>query len=152
MTLEQGYFITQIAGGIVLILSIIFLALQVRQNSRMLERVMNEDYRGHSHILFDQIAFNPEFADFYKKAITDYESLDDLQKFRAMFVARRGVRSIMQSVAAYLQGFVTADQFKITQESITQASKATNVKKEWERTKHLYSPEAQKIWDSAASK
>ena len=45
MTREQGYFISQIAAAIILVLSILFLALQVRQNTKVLQRVMTEDYR-----------------------------------------------------------------------------------------------------------
>ena len=40
MTLEQAYFITQIVVGIGFIISIIFLAVQVRQNSFLLRNSM----------------------------------------------------------------------------------------------------------------
>ena len=45
MTLEQAYFITQIGVGIGFIISIVFLAVQVRQNSTLLRLSMSADAR-----------------------------------------------------------------------------------------------------------
>jgi hypothetical protein len=83
MTLEQGYFVTQIIGGIVLILSIMFLALQVRQNSKMIERSMTDDHRTSWHWTYDEVARSREFAQFHMNIGANWDNLDEIDRYRA---------------------------------------------------------------------
>ena len=78
MTLEQTYYISQIAAGIVLIASILFLAVQIRQNSRMIERVMTEDHNLAWRWTYQQVALSREFAAFHKQIGDDYDQLDEI--------------------------------------------------------------------------
>ncbi len=151
MTLEQGYFITQIAAGVILVASVIFLAIQVRQNTTMLNQMVREEFRVASNSLFEEVAKNPEFAHLHKKIGDSYESLNDLDKHRATFIARKTVRNLVHSIQAKLHGNLTDEQWGKTQYDIVSASRRPHVKAEWNSVKHIYSQNVQDLWNESAS-
>ena len=71
MTLEQAYYVSQIAAAILLIASILFLAAQVRQNSRLIERTMAEDHNQVWRWTNQQVALSKEFAAFHRQIGND---------------------------------------------------------------------------------
>ena len=98
MTLEQTYYISQIAAAVLLIASILFLAAQVRQNSRMIERIMTEDHNLSWRWTYQQVAQSREFAAFHRQIGDDYDKLDEVDKYRAEWLAQMNLRGIRRHV------------------------------------------------------
>ena len=61
MTLEQAYFITQIIVGIGFIISIVFLAVQLRQNSFLLRNSMADQRRQRIGWLLETLCTDNDF-------------------------------------------------------------------------------------------
>ena len=151
MTLEQGYFITQIIAGIILIASILFLALQVKQNAKMLERIMNEDHRNAENFLFDQISTDRDFASFHLKIATEYDALDSIDKYRAEFLALKNLLAILRSIRARDSNFISDEEWQDVLARIRYFGKRKNVEVVWQRIKQNYPAHVRKVWEENAA-
>ena len=149
MTLEQGYFISQIFAALVLVASILFLALQVRQNSKLLEKLMLEDFRSGSDAMFDEIYRNKEFAEFHRKCGDAYGSLDETDKYRADTMAIRMQGSLLRTIRARLDGYVSDDEWMEVKAKMKIVNKRQNVRAMWEQIKDRYPKRIQDIWEEA---
>jgi len=147
MTLEQAYFVSQITAAIFVVASILFLAISVRQNSKMLQRTMNEDYRNTLNNLWDDVSRSRDFAEFHMRIGSDYQSLDKIDQYRARFVAQKNIANIMHSVQARLAGHVSEEEWRAVQQSIRMAATRENVIDAWKRFKIFYPENAQRLWD-----
>jgi len=81
MTLEQAYFITQIGVGIVFIISIVFLAVQVRQNSTSLRKSMADQRLQRINWLTETLCTDSDFRAFHRRIDTDWENFTDDEKY-----------------------------------------------------------------------
>jgi hypothetical protein len=148
MALEQAYFISQITAAIFLIGSILFLAAQVRQNSTILQRMMLEDHRLGQNTLFEDIYRTREFAEFHMK-INEYDSLDDVDKYRANYLAQKNIRSVLAAVQSRLDGYVSDDEWIDVKTRIKRIgrSRRRNLQIVWEQIKDNYPKRVQDIWE-----
>ena len=82
MTLEQAYYITEIIVGIGFIISIVFLGLQMKQNSYLLRKSM-ADQRSQRVIWMAQTySTDADFRDFERRIDTEYSTFNVDEKFR----------------------------------------------------------------------
>jgi len=148
MMLEQAYFISQITAAIFLVGSILFLALQVRQNSKILQRMMLEDHRLGQNSLFEDIYRTREFAEFHMK-VNDYDSLDDVDKYRADYLAQKNIRSVLTAVQARLDGYVSDDEWIDVTTRIRRIgrSRRRNLQIAWDQIKDNYPMKVRDIWE-----
>src|SRR5437764_6755357 len=76
----------QIVGAIAVVISVIYLALQVRSNARQTRlasmRSMSDAFNG----FLQGLAGNPQMGDLWYRGVTDYESIQggDLPRFNAL--------------------------------------------------------------------
>ena len=98
MTLEQAYFITQILVGIGFIISIVFLAVQVRQNSYLLRKSMADQRAQRTNWMVETICTDDDFRNFERRIHTEYTDFDEDERFRANIL---GVRILANILPAY---------------------------------------------------
>jgi hypothetical protein len=76
----------QIVGAIAVVVSVIYLALQVRSNARQMRlasmRSMSDAFNG----FLQGLAGNPQMGELWYRGVTDYESIQggDLPRFNAL--------------------------------------------------------------------
>ena len=135
MALEQAYYISQITAVIVLIISIVFLALQVRQNTKMMQRSMIDDWHMNQNAVNEDIYRSREIADLHMKIGTDYDGLDDIDKHRALFLGLKNVRNLMSTVQAYVDGDLADNDWLSLKSRIRYASTRRNAHDVWKLIK-----------------
>ena len=91
MTLEQVYYITQILVGAGFIISIVFLAVQMRQNSYLLRKQMSDQRTQRTNWMAETISTNADFRDFERRINTEYDTFNTDEKFRANIMGVRVV-------------------------------------------------------------
>jgi len=141
--LEQLYFVSQITAAVFVVASILFLAVSVRQNSKLLHRTMMEDQRTMMTALFERIATNKEFAEFQMLAGTDFDSLDKVDQYRALFLAQLNLRASMHAIQARQEGFVTDIDWREMSARLKVAGERQNIALAWQRMKSAYPKQLQ---------
>ena len=151
MSLEQAYFVSQITAAIIVVVSILFLAVQLRQNTRVMERTMMEDFRRASTMMFFEVAKDREFAEFFINSGSAYSAMDETDKFRAEFSALGNISVGVQTIRARNAGYIKDDEWNDFVARMKYASQRENIKVMWNRTKGTYSKDIQEIWDQIAT-
>ena len=92
------YFTTQIGVGIAVIVSIIFVGLELRQNSFLMRKSMGDTRKERVNWLFEQLTIDEEFRVFFQRVTTDYKNFTDDEKFRATCLAQRSLRPMFDEL------------------------------------------------------
>ena len=147
MTLEQVYFITQIGVGIGFIISIVFLAVQVRQNTYLLRKSMADQREERINWFFETSCTNNEFRHFQSRINTEWEQFDDDERFRGTMLGIRTLRSLLNELTAYFDGQVSENEFRNLRWNMVGAKGRPNVRAAYEYLKQGYSDKVQNFWD-----
>ena len=148
MTLEQAYFTTEILVGIGFIISIVFLAVQMRQNSYLLRKTMADGRRQRTNFLAETIVTDPDFRDFERRINKDYDTFNPDEKYRADILGVRIIQSILDELSAYFDGQISDDEWLNLKWNMRHAPKRPHVKAAYSWVKDGYSKKVQDYWES----
>ena len=147
MTLEQAYFTTEILVGIGFVISIVFLAVQMRQNSYLLRKTMADGRRQRTNWMAETIVLDPDFRDFEGRINTEYDTFNADQKFRADMLGLRIVQSILDELSAYFDGQISDDEWLNLQWNMRHAPKRPHIQAAYLWAKDGYSKQVQEYWE-----
>ena len=151
MTLEQTYYITEILVGIGFIVSIVFLAVQMRQNSYLLRKTMADGRRQRTNFLAETIVTDADFRDFERRINKDYDTFNPDEKYRADILGVRIVQSILDELGAYFHGQISDDEWLNLQWNMRHAPKRPHVQAAYSWVKDGYSKQVQEYWEALDS-
>ena len=92
MTLQEAYFVTEIVVGITIIVSIAFVALELRQNSYLLRKSMAVQRAQRINWLAETGCTDSDFREFNRRIDTEYITFDEDEKYRANLLGVRILR------------------------------------------------------------
>jgi len=148
MTLEQAYFITEIVVGIGFIISIVFLAVQMRQNSYLLRKSMTEQRSQRTNWMAETISTDADFRDFERRIDTEYSTFNADEKFRANMLGVRALNSLLNELLAHFDGQISADEWINLKWNLEHAAKRPNVQTAYLWLKDGYSKKVQDFWET----
>ena len=148
MTLEQSYYITEIGVGIGFIISIVFLAVQMRQNSFLLRNSMAVARRQRIYWLHETLCTDNDFRVFHRRIDTDWENFNEDERYRASALAITSLRSTLDELVAYYDGMITENEWLSLQWNFRLAAKRPNFASAYELIKGSYPKKVQEYWES----
>jgi len=148
MTLEQTYYITEILVGIGFIVSIVFLALQMRQNSYILRKQMADQRLQRTNWMTETMVTDPDFRNFERRINKDYDTFNADEKFRADMLGVRIVQSILNELGAYFDGHISDDEWLNLQWNMRHAPKRPHIQSAYLWVKDGYSKQVQEYWEA----
>ena len=148
MTLEQTYFITQILVGIGFIVSIVFLAVQMRQNSYLLRQSMADQRRERVGWLHETLCTDNEFRAFATRIGKEYSTFDEDERFRANYLGHLVLRGILNELVSYFDGQITEDEWLNLKWNMEHAARRPNVQAAYLWLKDGYSKKVQDYWEA----
>lgn len=136
MSLEQASFISQIVAAVALTGSLIFVALQIRQNTKV-ERLesLNVALRTHMKLMADLTATDAD-AELFRKFVTSFESLslNERGRVHAMMVAR--LASFNQIMFLQKAGALPLDEFEAIRSAFISILRTNGARQWWDLYKH----------------
>jgi len=129
MNLEEVYFITQIGVGIAIIVSIVFVARELRQNSYLLRKSMADNRVQRINWLFETLVTDNEFRNFHQRIDNDYDNFTDDEKYRAMCLGIRSLRSMLDELGAYFEGQISKEEWVSLEWNMKYAARRPNIHK-----------------------
>jgi len=106
-----------------------------------------EDQRTASNALFERIATDREFADFHMRIGTDFDSLDNVDQYRARFLSHLNVRASIHAIQAKLDGHVADLEWRELQERLKFAGRRKNMIEAWQQMKDTYPAKIQTTFE-----
>ena len=148
MPLQEIYLITQILVGIGFIISIVFLAVQMRQNSFLLRNSMAVQARQRTYWLNETLCTNNDFRAFHRRIDTDWENFNEDEKYRAFALGMRSLRTMLDELVAYYDGMITENEWLSLQWNLKLAANRPNFASAYELCKDGYPKNVQEYWES----
>jgi hypothetical protein len=113
MTLEELYFISQIVAVVAIFGSLVYVAIQTRQNGRMMRAKAAWDAETSFAEINDTLSGGGPISELYYKAFTKPESLTDYERY----LTHRFMRSVLQRTEAqfalYTNGVLDAEVWRL---------------------------------------
>ncbi len=148
MTLEQAYFITEILVGFGFVISIVFLALQMRQNSYLLRQSMADQRRERVGWLHETLVTDNEFRAFQLRIEKEYSTFDADERSRANSLGHLVLRGILNELIAYFNDQITEDEWLNLKWNMEHACRRPNVQAAYPWMKGGYSKKVQEYWEA----
>jgi hypothetical protein len=148
MNLEEVYFLTQIGVGIAIIVSIIFVALELKQNSYLLRKSMADNRGQRINWLFETLVTDSEFRNFHQRIDRDYDNFNDDEKYRAMCLGVRSLRSMLDELVAHFEGQISKEEWVSLEWNMKYAARRPNIQKAFHFIKDSYPENVQRFWKS----
>ena len=144
----QTYYITKINLGIGFILSIVFLAVQMRQNLYLLRQLMADQRRNRVSWLHETIVTDNDFRTFQLRINKEYDTFNADERSRENSLGHLVLRGILNELLAYFDGQISEDEWINLQWNMEHAFRARNVQAAYPWMKDGYSKKAQDYWEA----
>ena len=111
LTLEQASYLAEIIGVVAVVASIIYLAIQVKQNGRSLRVQTVHDLSSQFKEAQSSIAHDKELADIYHRGVFNFDQLDSLEQLRFNLHVASLVRMLDELLFQYKEGALEESQW-----------------------------------------
>jgi len=89
--LEQLAYLAEIIGVVLIVVSLVYLAQQLRQNTEMARVAAQEQWVQRDFDIVAPLLENKELAEVWVKGDSEFDSLDDADRQRLLFFERRAI-------------------------------------------------------------
>ena len=151
MALQEIYFIAEMVVGIAVIISIIFVAIQLKQNTYMLRKSQSDQRRQHFNWLYEANCLDADFRKWHRKLDTDWDDLTDDERYRGLNLGIRSLRLVLDELSDYHEGQLSKPEWLILQRNLEMAAKKPNIQLACGTIKYAYSEKVQKHFESYES-
>lgn len=147
MSLQEIYFISEMVVGVAVIISIVFVAVELRQNTYMLRKSQSDQRRLHFNWLYESNCTDADFRDFHRRLDTDWDSLNDDERYRGLFLGMRSLRLYLDEVTDYFEGQLSKSEYRVLQQNVEMSARKPNIQLAYSVIKHAYSNKVQQWFE-----
>ena len=134
MTLETAYFIAQIVAALAVIASIVFLSMQVRENTREQKLRREHELQQMSVSFFDHFTDDEANAEVFIRGGYDYRGLSGPEKFRFNNLSSKAVRNFEYMLALHRAGVLDDASLERQEQMIFSLLGTPGARVWWERS------------------
>ena len=148
MTLEQMYYIAEILGIFIVIGSLLFVGIQIRQNTRVIKLSATQNVSHEFREALGIIAADTEMADLHLRGSRDTNFLSPAEKHRFFIFLNNIYRVYENTYYQYQQGVLDSD---IWNGMLTQMAFPKNTPgylEFWDERKQIFSKEFQTFYEN----
>ena len=147
MSLQEIYYVAEMVVGLAVIISIIFVAIELRQNTYLLRKSMRDEREQRSNWLMETICTDADFREFMMRVGDDFAKMEDVERFRGISLGIRLVRPMLNELVAYFDGKISPDEFHALEHNIRRAKRRQHIQAAYEWSKAGYPERVQKYWE-----
>ena len=126
--------IGEIVGALAVVMTLIYLAVQIKQNSRVSRSVAIQGWATTSALEKSVIFTDPEFAAFLLKGSSDYDQLDPTEKLRYRNYAIQVINSFELLYFQWQNGTIDKTYFLGKEESYLHSIQQKGFRRVWEQS------------------
>jgi hypothetical protein len=146
MPLQEMYYIAEMVVGVAVIISIIFVAIELRQNTYMTKKSSADQREARYDWLHRSLILDDEFFEFQQRVVFSWDSLEDDEKVRATMLGVQMITPMLNELVAYFSNQLSEDEFRILNRSIKLVSKRPHCLRAFNFLKPGYSDQVQNYW------
>ena len=147
MSLQEVYYGAEIVVGIAVIISIVFVAIQLRQNTYILNQTMADDRKKRIDWLTETICLDSDFRDFHRRIGIEYDQMNEDERYRAFWLGVRSLHSMLDELVGYFDGNITDSEFRVLELNLKNAKSRPHVEAAYQSLKTSYPMSVQNFWE-----
>ncbi len=148
LTLEQSYYIAQVVAAVILVLSVIYLALQVRQNTHAMRLSNFQSVSAGWASILNMLTKNEEVADIYRRGMVAYDALNDIEQFRFRMMGMQFLRTFNENFEQQHEGAVRKARQEASQRAHLDVMQTPGMQVVWSSRKHWFPDDFQVYMDN----
>ena len=148
MSLQEIYYVAEIAVGLAVILSIVFVAIELKQNTYMLRRSMADQREERINWFFETMCTDNDFRTFQYKMQHQWSEMTVDERYRGLMLGIRTLRSLLNELSAHFDGQISKTEFRNLEWNIRGVKNRQNVVAAYEYLRDGYSEQVQKFYEN----
>ncbi len=148
ITLEQSAYLAEIVGVFAIVVSLIYLTLQVRQNTRSTRLETVQAINTEFVSWMDMIGSNRELTEIYHRGLFDLQSLDVTQRLQFSIALSRLFRTIHELYFQWQEGAVDATIWHSWTATCADVLQYPGFQEIWKTRRHQYGKDFQSFMDN----
>ncbi len=139
MTIQDLGSIGELVGGLAVLLSLVYLALQINQNTRSVRSAMSASVSESLSRVTEMLSSQPELARAWYQGRVQYDSLNDEERYRMKMFANTYLRRLENAFYQQERGFVDPDHWQTTERHMVTFMSHPAAQQCWSERKSLFS-------------
>lgn len=148
MPLQELYYIAEMVVGLAVIISIVFVGIELRQNTYIVRKSMADRREQRVSWLFETLCTDNDFREFHRRIDSDWDQFDESEKYRAHCLAVRSISSMLNELVAYFDGQISLTEFRSLRWNMQNAKKRPNFDSAYQLLKNSYPLKVQQYWEN----
>ena len=148
MTLEQSAYLAEIVGVFAIVVSLVYLSLQVRQNTRTTRLETVQTISSEFNNFNDMLASSGELADIYHRGVFDFQSLNTTEQVRFSLLLMRVFRTWYEQYFHWRKGALDAEFWHSRNVQLADAFQYPGWQWVWSARRHQYAKGFQEFIDN----
>ena len=140
MNLEQVYFITQILASFAVVASLLYLARQVHQNTRIMQINAAAERVQRDHEIVDPIIRSREIAELHHKGNQDFAGMDAVDQTRSMLFDHRAQLHWQNMFEMYQEGLLKEENWREVEWVIRYVMRRQSSRHTWQMFRPSFDP------------
>ena len=151
MTIQDWGALGEAAGGIAVIITLIYLAIQVRQNTSIVKSTNYLNLSGEVTDFAKMIAESAEMNDLYMKGCEDFNTLPVAEKSRFNMIMSTLIQPYQSMYQMKRRGHIDKELMLLSFDILSSLLKQPGVRQWWEENKHWWESDFQGFMQSFSS-
>jgi hypothetical protein len=139
MSLEQWSYLAQIIGAIAVVASLVFVGVQLRQNTKAILTQTSQTHSALYHSIIAGLSENGEVARIWRVGLLDFQSLSPDDRVRFLAFVSTLFRYYEASHVQSQRGLLDADHWRTIEQQVTDLACQPGVKAWWQLRRHWHS-------------
>ena len=147
MSIEQLANIAEVIGLFVVGITLIFLVIQLRQNTKAIKAASSREFVEMYNTFTNQLVMSVDLGSIWVRGLRDFESLPHEETVRFSALAGQLMRVYESAHDLRLDGFMEDDFYQAFFESLRDSASSTGFRQWWKTRSHWYSPDFRQVVD-----
>ena len=148
LTLEQAYYIAQMVAAVILVLSVVYLALQVHQNTHAIRLSNFQAVSASWANIMGTLTNNEEVANIYRRGMVTFDTLNEIEQFRFRSLGMQILRTFNENFEQQHEGAVRRARWEGSQRAHLDIMQTPGMQTVWSSRKHWFPDDFQVYMDN----
>lgn len=148
LTLEQAYYIAQMVAAVILVLSVVYLALQVHQNTHAMRLSNTQAGSANWLAVMGMLTNNEEVTDIYRRGIVAHDTLNETEQIRFRMMSMQLLRVFCENFEQQHEGAMRKARWDASQRAHLDVMQTPGMQTVWSSRKHWFPDDFQVYMDN----
>ena len=148
MLLQEMYYVAEMLVGVAVIISIIFVAIELRQYTYLMRATMADQRKQNVNWFFEQLVADVEFRNFHRRIDAEWNEFNEDDRDRDIFLGIRTIRPTLDELVAHFDGQISAEEYRSLEWKMRLDASRPHNQKAYELIKTSYPKEIQNHYES----